>query len=928
MMRTPGGDEIEVDLPPPPPPVEDPPPPLPPEPALEAAAESPPQATEPASAEATPSLPELPTPKPRAVSATTGRPAGDPDEGLPPGLTVVPDRLPGMRRALHAGRPLKFMPMPPEWRPSPAPDKLLRAYMLRFWEQTMTPLQEREGRNQIRNLTRDLVESIEMTLGQGQQPHIMPDFLPAVFQPLFNDVFTWTVRIMRERLAYRALWFLHKWGYPRVPPPHMLLRVIPDSDPIRETERRETRKALKMNMKQESWMPPKSKKLMDETAVEGEIFEENDRDPGDDDEDDDELPEVEPQRASSKAVRASGAQEPARPRGRPLQEVPSAGDVAAGGFPEMPPAHVGPPSRRNADPVQAWLPSGYKLRLWRKGEPGELDVHLRDFPTEALRRFTGLPDVFEQVIRRAYGPFPGASDMTYVVCFVNPKGVEGPHHDYRLGAPPVEGLGVMGAPVNPMGAPVASPQQPSAQQVPVLNYPPPTSGASGLLQTVEEVMAVEDRFNRRQQAQAPAAGPTQPSFSPELEELRRRSEMLELELMQMRSERQQGNAPTPASHDVGIAQVLSQTLQRVLPPAGMGQAGAMTPQGPSFMELMSLMEQQRQSTITLMTSLMPKPTGPDPMLVEMLKRMDERMERLEESREQGPNDIEKFAHQAQVVRALLGVDVNGPLFKQKETEGLLGVLKEFIDKGPEILREYQNTMRTTAQLQYGVNVPQPQLAASQQAQRQQAQVQAQQAQLAAQAQAQQDAQLAQMRRAQRRNSLPPGIRKAIEELIKAATSEQMVTSFGQLQEEFAKHHEAEQKQREKIQAAGQPVPESVFGPVIAGIEQLFTRSMTVAAENATPEEVAHAAAERQAGREALTQYLVQLLDFIGYGQEATPPKVAAVTKALFDRLDEEAAEDEEDAELAGEDDDGEEDEGEPAAEAAPAAGQQALPIQI
>jgi len=172
----------------------------------------------------------------------------------------------------------------------------------------------------------------------------------------------------------------------------------------------------------------------------------------------------------------------------------------------------------------------------------------------------------------------------------------------------------------------------------------------------------------------------------------------------------------------------------------------------------------------------------------------------------------------------------------------------------------------------------------------------------AELQRQQDAQLAAARRGQRRNSLPPDIRKAIEALVKATAPEQMVEGYGQLQESFAKHAEMEQKQREKIQAAGQPVPESVFGPVIAGIEKLFTRAMTTAVEDADAEAEAHAAAERQAGREQLSQYLVQLLDFIGYGVEAPPEKVQAITKALFDRLDEEAFDEE--------DDEGEEGEGE------------------
>lgn len=870
-MTTPAGEVIDLDAPP---------------------AETPPVAEAPAPASEESAAPEAP------AAPEASLPAGDIDIGLPAGLTLVTSRLVEYRNS-----PPRNYPAAPTWMDSPAPNKLLRAYMLRFWGQTTAPQEEKEARLQIRRLVEELTLCIEQTLGQDEETILTPDFLPQIFTPLYNDVHTLSVRIVRERLAYRALWYLHKWGFNRVPPPKMLLRVRPDNDPVREVSRREQRKLRNIRLKQESWMPPKGKKLLDESAVEDEI-----RDDDDDGELEDEVPEVEarPRAEKEKPLYPGG---PTRSQaGRPPKPAPS--EPAQNPFPEMPAASAAPSNRRGADPVQAWLPSGYKLRLWRKGEPGELDVHLRDFPTEALRRFTGILEALEQVVRPSYGPFPGQGDVGYVVCFVNPKGVEGPRHEYRLGAPPMASLGGP-----PAGAPVAPPVQPPQS----FSYQPNGSPPSGLLQTVEEVMAVEDRFNRRQQSQQPVAGPApQGAYSPEVEELRRRSEMLEIELMQLRSERQSGQQPV--SHDVGIAQVLSQTLQRVLPPAGMGQAGAMTQQGPSFIELMSMMESQRASTIALMQSLMPKP-GIDPGLMEIIKRMDERQARLEEAREEGgPSDIEKFVHQAQVFRSLMGVDVNGPLFKQKETEGFLGVLKEFIDKGPEFLREYQNTMRTTAQLQYGVNIPQPN---QQQAQHQQAQLMASQQAQAAQRvelQRQQDAQLAAARRGQRRNSLPPDIRKAIEALVKAATPEQMVEGYGQLQEAFAKHAEMEQKQREKIQAAGQPVPESVFGPVIAGIEKLFTRAMTTAVEGADAEAEAHAAAERQAGREQLAQYLVQLLDFIGYGVEATPEKVQAITKALFDRLDEEAF-GEEDDEQDGDDEELEE-EAEVTAEA-PAAEQPA-----
>lgn len=915
--------EVKKDPPPPspPPPPAPPPPAAPPELVVAAAPEPPPPPPPPAPEPPAPPAPEelaasampaLPNPSPKPLAHSEIRQRTPAEVGMPEGFTLIPERLPNFAGIIARGRPRKFWPIPPEWQPSSYHDKMLRAHVLRFWDAQLGKLINTELRVQVRFVCQDMVMLMEQTLMTAEMLPV--EFLPRTYTPIANDLHSFPVRVARERIAYRLLHFIYHDGYKRVPPPEKMLRVIPDRDPLHEVERREARRAIKMNERRENWMSPKATKELMESAIEGEELDEGDLDERD------EVPRLAPRRAVRAAPypnapldedededddgedeedEAPPARRPPPTRQKEQRVTKPSNEL------EMPPASAAPPHKKGQDPVHSWLPSGYKLRLWRKGEPGEHDVHLRDYATEALKRYASLPDIFENVVRPLYGPRPGGADVSFVVCYVNGRGVEGPKHEYRLGAPAVDlSVGPAGYP----GVPVAPHPHAPAQQFysPPQGAPATASGPAptgGFLQTLDEVAQVEERMRSRIQPTPTSPAVTAAAtFMPEVDELRRRSEMLELELMQLRAERQQAAAPAPVTHESSMMQVLGKTLERVLPPPGMGAAGAMQPQGPSFIELMQLMESQRASTIALMQSMMPKPAGPDPMLVEMLKRMDDRMERLEEAKEQGPSDIEKFVHQAQVFRSLMGIDVNGPLFKEKDSGGIMGVLKEALDKGPALMREYQNTMRTAAQIQYGVAVPQPaapQLPPAQQ----QAQIQAQQA-----AQQAQDLQLERAARARRRNALPPDVRKAIEELLSATTPEDMTERYVALQEAFSAHAEAEEAQRAKIEQSGQPVPASVFGPVIGGIQQLFARATTVAPDNASPEVVAHAAAQRQSGRQELTSYLTQLLDFIGYGVEAPAAKVTLIVKALFDRLDAEDVGGEEDGDEDGED--GELEEGE------------------
>lgn len=575
-----------------------------------------------------------------------------------------------------------------------------------------------------------------------------------------------------------------------------------------------------------------------------------------------------------------------------------------------------------AQAVQAMIPPNCRVRVWKHGAPGEPLLYVKDFPAPVVQRHGSIEGFLDAVVRPNYGPFPGQGDLTYAVAYVNHLGQVGKPVDYpvaaalfgpgsslpgglpgglagsampgSLGGLPV-GYGTYG------GLPAAAPTLSDGYAF----YDQMRVSEEHTRQLLAKLMAERERVG---------AVPL-PTLDATIAELRAQQHTLQMQLLHLQN-------ATDERHMQAQVQV-AQMAQMQMPPATSetGQAAqivqplvalmgnmvekAHTPapappeKPPSFMEMMQLLQQTQTNSLALAKEMFAR-SGSDDKFTAAIDRITDKFERrmkdleddIEDAREH-ESDLDKFSNTARKLREMAGVEPNVPFLKARESEGFFAVMKDMLrdglTQGPELMRQYRAIVRTVAAVEHGLAPPseaeiREESAAHPRLDPDRAPTRAlpsatpaapPSAPVAPVQQARRpatEAEIAAAIKAKRRAVLPDDLRTAIEALFSAADEDQIIDGYNKLIECFDAQAVIEEKLIAEMRASGKVVKPSVTKRVCAQVKEL------VIARNS----------------EALVPTLVGIMDYVGYGTEATLARVQTIVGVLLET----AAEDEDAEEAA------------------------------
>lgn len=557
-------------------------------------------------------------------------------------------------------------------------------------------------------------------------------------------------------------------------------------------------------------------------------------------------------------------------------------DASAPRLPAIPAPNEVPrgPRASGRNPLPGWLPSGYKIRVWKEGPPGEEDIHVKDWRTEPVLRYGSIEAFLEEVVRPTYGPFPGQGDRTYLVALLNPAGAVGERARYPVAA--AEG--------------VPSPM-PGVQQVaPAIGGTPGVSAdAGGAYAVFDQVRAAEDRLRQQMQSvlveheqRQRVAGvplPLDPSVATLQAQAAQLSEQLQ-ELRRLMSQQApaapQTQPSVPVINDTRpLIDLLTQvvTKQQTAP-----QPPPMQPSGNPMLDAIQVMSSMQANTFALMERL--RPPAPETNTAQMFKealkevtdRFEEKLEDLEERVAVPPkSDLQDFFDKLAFFRTMTGADPNVPWLRQKESDtfiGMLGdVLKEFTRNAPTILDKYRSVVETVGAVQHGITPPSVQQPAQLPAAPEQyapppapprAEVPPAPPKLTPE-------QMAAQVSAKRRAALPVGVRTALDALFSATNDNSVGMALQELVSAFQQVAQQEEVAIAEMKRQGRPVPPSQTAQVLQRVE-FFVREGAKAHIKSDPR-------APQIDAEMVNQ-MRQIMVFVGYAELATQSRLSEIVGAL------------------------------------------------
>ena len=513
----------------------------------------------------------------------------------------------------------------------------------------------------------------------------------------------------------------------------------------------------------------------------------------------------------------------------------------------IPPMTEAPKPRMMKNPISAWLPSGYRLRVWKEGPPGEEDIHVKDWRTEQILRYGSIESFLEEVVRPAYGPFPGQGDRVYLAAIANAQGACGQKGRF----------------------PVAS-----AEAIPGALPGYPNLGANAAIGPEQNIYAMYDQLRQSEervtqlvkdaigQTTVPGAPPNPmlTALQAQQMDLVRHIEALKSQLPQSA----QTMIPPSTSDTQPLIDLISQlTNQLAHKQAAVGPVTT----GNSLIDAIQVMGTMQANTMAMMEKVRPQNdtiTVVKDMMREMMEKFEERLEDIEDRSSEKKSDMQTFFDTLSFFRNMTGSDPNMPWFKQKESDSLIGmlgdVMKEGLRNAPTILDKYREVVTTVAAAQHGISTP-PQMSAP-------AQLQAS-TQEAPQMSAEQ---LAKKVAEKRRNEIPANLRAAIEALLSAKEDEDVGEAMQAVVTAFHDIAEKENVAIEEMKKAGKQPPPSQTKDVL---EKFMTYIEVGGKAHFEGDTITASKLDSNMAGD-----MRRIMVFLGYADAATPQKINEIIVAI------------------------------------------------